>query len=198
MSISMISEQPTEDLTSTSPILHEIQGLHAYPTLPLERYQALDATIPTYYQVEIPEPQTLIPFLAFSDSEHEIIKETQDLLVARFQGQWIEEIKQTVGEIPLDVEKFLRMDIQTTYFLDQILSTMQDRLRVIGGLPCVFSLRKWQDVEVTEMKDIEVLVKLAIKDYDKLLKIWEMIDEDVYQNVPPEVSEKIVVIFEQL
>lgn len=110
----------------------------------------------------------------------------------------ITQIKEKVREFPLDVENFLRVNKILIPFLNEILSTINHRLTVTGGLPSGFVLRKWSDIEVPEMENIEVIVKVGVKDYSLLLKLWEMVDKEVYQELPTEISEKIVTIFETL
>jgi hypothetical protein len=113
------------------------------------------------------------------------------------EEELINRIRQIV-RLPIDVENYLRSESRMVFFVHQMLSTINDRLRRIEGLLCVIDLHRWKDAEVPEMEDLEIFVKVKVENYDLLLKLWEIVDEYAYEGIPSEISEKIVIIFEMV
>ena len=134
--------------------------------------------------------------------DHSTLNSFEDSIRDNFKAvqieSTIEQIKANVADFPLEVENFLRNNDLLIPFLSQMISNMRDQFFISGGLLTEFVLRKYSDIEVAEIEDIEIIVKIAVKDSNVLLKLWETADKQIYQELPREVSRKLVVSFEQL
>jgi hypothetical protein len=111
---------------------------------------------------------------------------------------FITQIKEKVCELPTNAEMFLRANEMLVPYLNGILSTINERLALTEKTFSGIILRKWSDIEIPDMENIEIIVKVEEKEYSMLLKLWEEIDQEIYQKTPLEISEKLVIIFETL
>lgn len=187
---------------STNKIVQETARIYVNEALDVRSDQLSGSTMALSLNPITLLPRQLHAQYAFSDSDYDIITMLEDNAQKNLEAlnteTSIAQLKEKVWKFPLDVENFLRNNKILIPFLNEILSTLHHRLTVTGGVLSGFILQKWSDIEVPEMEDVEVIVKVGVKDYDVLLNLWEMIDKEVYQELPPEISEKLVVSFEIL
>jgi hypothetical protein len=127
---------------------------------------------------------------------------SQDLQMKRVRGQLtenlIDKIRNRVWDFPLDVEYFLRSNEALLPFLNTVLSMLDERLSLVDRVFSGVLLSRWSDMEVPEMENIEIVIKVGLSDYSALLSLWKAIDEELCKRIPLEALERLVVSVEKL
>lgn len=202
MSLSLLDAETSASSRPATPVIQRREALYIHQTPLAESHRISGGTIDVNFAPQISVPQTVTTQRTLSGSDYDISSALEEAVIGYIQTRdnevLIDEIKEVVEELPIDVENFLRTNEMLISFVNEMLSTIYQRLRVTGGLPCSFVLSKWTDIEVPGMDCVEIVAKIAARDYNQLLAIWEMIDNEVYRDISSAISEKIVFTCELL
>ena len=151
---------------------------------------------------QIPMHTNLGTYLSYNSQDYNIATILNEAILGYLEIKnidfLIERIKQRLEKLPNEIEKILRSDGTITAYLDYIMSRVHEGIAITGGLPFRFEIDKWADIEAPDVEYLEVEVRIAVKDYDQLLRIWETLENEIYRNIPPGISQKLVLTFDML
>jgi hypothetical protein len=99
--------------------------------------------------------------------------------------------------ISTDAESFLRGHSEISMSLNKALNCLGDLLGNVG-IPYSISAGYQQDSEAPHFETIEVIVKVDLEDFDKILELWKLADERAYAILNGAASDRIIVMFERL
>lgn len=102
-----------------------------------------------------------------------------------------------VQAISADAESFLRGDIQISAGFGQATKCISDFLGNVGVQHSI-SAEYEQDPEVPYFKTLEVIVKVDLDDFNKILELWRLVDEKAYALLTETAKDKIIIMFERL
>jgi len=105
-------------------------------------------------------------------------------------------IRERLFSISIEAESLLRKSFDIVSNLEQALECLENFLanNVTYSIVCDF----WQDPEAPFFRTLEVIVKVNVEDYNRVLELWKVADERIYAALTPEAKKKIVVLFERV
>ena len=96
-----------------------------------------------------------------------------------------------------DAESFLRGNIQISTGFVQAIECLLGLLTNVG-VPSNISADHEQDPEAPHFETLEVIVKVDLDDFNKILELWRLVDERVYALLTGIAKDRIIIIFERL
>jgi hypothetical protein len=99
--------------------------------------------------------------------------------------------------ISADAESFLRGNIQISMGFDQTIKCLTEFLMNVG-ISHSISADYERDLEAPHFETLEVIVRVDLDDFSKILELWRLVDERVYASLTGIAKDRIIIIFERL
>jgi hypothetical protein len=108
----------------------------------------------------------------------------------------VKTIWEKIEVISTEAESLLRKDFDIARNLEQAMNCLRSVLENFG-VPHDIAVSYWRDPEARCFEALELVVKVDAKDFDSVLRLWELTDERIYETLNPVAKEKVIVIFER-
>lgn len=142
------------------------------------------------------EPEHFWSFLQSGMGSLEQQIETEKLIEDISQVHLASTLKR-LHAISADAESFLRGNIQISAGFDQAVKCLWDFLANVGITHSI-SADYEQDPEAPHFETLEVIVKVDLDDFNKILELWGLVDERVYALLTGIAKDRIIIMFERL
>lgn len=148
------------------------------------------------FYVRPQKPEHFWPFLQPGMGSLEQQIETEKLIEDISQVHLDSALKR-LQTISPDAESFLRGNIQISAGFDQAIKCLMEFLMNVG-ISHSLSVDYERDPEAPRFETLEVIVRVDLDDFSKILELWRLVDERVYASLTGIAKDRIIIIFERL
>lgn len=142
------------------------------------------------------EPQRLKPSLQVGVDSWKFQIDIEQLIEDISLESYVQSIRERFSAISTEAESFLRSNFEVLTRVEEALECLETFL---GSLGVSYLTRGdyWQDSEMPDFEALEIMVRVDIGDYDRVLKLWKAAIKRISETLGSEAKEKIVVMFDK-